>query len=140
TKQRSQGSKTMGNTEVKTVLIIEDNPMNMELAGDLLEMAGFRVLSSDTATAGMRLAMEKMPDVILMDIALPDMDGLTATRRLKEDPELRHIPVVALTAHAMSGDEAKALEAGCDGYITKPIDTRSFAKSVEEVLARNSIR
>ena len=122
---------------MKTVLIIEDNPMNMELAGDLLEMAGFKVLSSDTATEGMKLARQELPDIILMDIALPDMDGLTATRHLKDDPQLRRIPIVALTAHAMSGDEAKALEAGCDGYITKPIDTRMFAKKVEEVLAKN---
>ena len=127
----------MRETTMKTVLIIEDNPMNMELATDLLEMAGFRVLSSETATAGMRLAKEELPDIILMDIALPDMDGLTATRRIKEDPNLRPIPIVALTAHAMSGDEAKALEAGCDGYITKPIDTRMFAKRIEEILVRD---
>ena len=119
----------------KTVLIVEDNPMNMELATDLLEMAGYEILTSDTAAAALQLAKERVPDVVLMDVALPDMDGLDATRRLKEDPELCRIPVIALTAHAMSGDEERAREAGCDGYITKPIDTKAFAKYVGEILA-----
>lgn len=123
----------------KTVLIVEDNPMNMELASDLLEMAGYKVLTSDTAEGGIQLAREQLPDIVLMDIALPDMDGLTATRQLKDDPSLKHIPVIALTAHAMGGDEQKALDAGCDGYITKPIDTRAFARSVGEVLSRNGV-
>lgn len=123
----------------KTVLIVEDNPMNMELASDLLEMAGYKVLASDTAVGGIQLARDQLPDIVLMDIALPDMDGLTATRQLKEDPKLSHIPVIALTAHAMGGDEKKALDAGCDGYITKPIDTRAFARSVDDVLSRNGV-
>lgn len=123
----------------RTVLIVEDNPMNMELASDLLEMAGYQVVTSDTAVGGIQLARERMPDVVLMDIALPDMDGLAATRQMKEDPRLNHIPVIALTAHAMGGDEKKALDAGCDAYITKPIDTRAFVKSVDEVLARYEV-
>ncbi len=110
------------------VLVIEDNPMNLQLAVDLLEVAGFAVLQAETAEKGIELAKTELPDLILMDISLPGMDGLTATGILKQDPDIKDIPIVALTAHAMKGDEEKALSAGCIDYITKPIDTKSFPK------------
>ncbi len=115
--------------EVK-VLVIEDNPMNLQLAVDLLEVAGFAVLQAETAEKGLELAKTELPDLIIMDISLPGMDGLTATGILKQDPDINDIPIVALTAHAMKGDEEKALSAGCIDYITKPIDVKSFPKTV----------
>ncbi len=118
------------------VLLIEDNPMNMELATDLLEAAGFQLLNAQTADAGIAMAVTHRPDIILMDIALPGMDGLEATRRLKQDERTARIPVVALTASAMLGDDNKALSAGCSGYIPKPIDTRRFATTVAEFIEK----
>jgi CheY-like chemotaxis protein len=112
------------------VLIIEDNLMNLELARDLLEAAGYEVISAGTAKEGLEHIQHYLPDLVLLDIALPDMDGLEAARRIKADPSLSAIPVVALSAHAMARDRDLALKAGCDGYITKPIDTRSFAPEV----------
>ncbi len=112
------------------VLIIEDNPLNLELARDLLEAAGYEVISAKTAKEGLAQVRQYLPDLILLDIALPDMDGLEAARRIKADPSLAAIPVVALSAHAMARDRDLALKAGCDGYITKPIDTRKFAPEV----------
>lgn len=112
------------------VVVIEDNRLNLELVSDLLEMAGHQVLWAAKAEEGLALVRSESPDVILMDIALAGMDGLSATRILKEDPQTRHIPVVALTAHALRGDEQKALEAGCTGYIMKPINTRTFVETV----------
>ncbi len=117
------------------VLIIEDDPLNMELARDLLAAAGFRVEGAERAEAGLALARAHPPDVVLMDISLPGMDGLEATRRLKADPALRDIPVVAVSSHAMKGDEDKAREAGCAAYITKPIDTRTLPLQVSAALA-----
>jgi CheY-like chemotaxis protein len=114
----------------KRVLLIEDNPMNMELATDLLEAAGYMVLKAERAEAGIAIAVEQQPNIILMDIALPGMDGLEATRRIKQDSRTAWIPVVALTASAMLGDDDRARSAGCCGYIAKPIDTRRFAKAV----------
>ncbi|HEY5043585.1 MAG TPA: response regulator [Verrucomicrobiae bacterium] len=117
------------------ILIIEDNVLNLELATDLLEANGFAVVSAPTAEDGLRLARELMPDLVLMDFSLPGMDGLTATRHLKTDPATRHLTVVGLTANAMKGDAEAALQAGCDGYLTKPIDTRTFVASVTRFMA-----
>jgi two-component system, cell cycle response regulator DivK len=114
----------------KQVLLIEDNELNMLLATELLQFAGFVVLQAGTAEEGIRLAKENQPDLILMDIALPGMDGLSATRVLKSAADTHHIPVVAMTAHAMLGDKEKALAAGCNGYITKPINALEFADTV----------
>lgn len=116
------------------ILVIEDQPLNMELVRDLLEMGGYAVLQTTNAEEGLVLARAELPDLILMDIGLPDMDGLTAIRKLKEDPATQRIPVVALTAHAMKGDREKAQEAGCAGYLTKPIDTRTFVQQVRDYL------
>ena len=118
----------------KTVLIIEDNLLNLELATDLLEANGFSVLQAQNAEVGLRLAREAMPDLILMDLSLPGMDGLQATKALKSDPATRHLIVIALTAHAMKGDQEIALSANCDGYLTKPIDTRIFVDTIDQVL------
>ncbi len=112
------------------ILIVEDNPMNLELATDLLEAAGYVIIQAETAEEGIKLASAESPDLILMDISLPGMDGLEATGILKQDPTTKDITVIAMTAHAMKGDEEKALAAGCSGYITKPIDTREFPKAV----------
>lgn len=114
----------------KTILVIEDTPMNMELVSDLLEMSGYRVLRAETGESGIELARTQQPDLVLMDISLPGIDGLAATRILNQDPRTRDVPVVALTAHAMQGDEQKALDAGCTGFIAKPIDTRHFSKTI----------
>ena len=117
-----------------TILIIEDNPLNVELITDLLEASGFRVHSTRTAEEGLRLAGELLPDLVLMDIGLPGMDGLCATRSLKADPATCHLTVVGLTAHAMKGDEGTALDAGCDGYLTKPINTRTFVATIKDFI------
>jgi CheY-like chemotaxis protein len=123
----------MSNSTFK-VLVIEDNPLNLELATDLLEACGFEVISAQTAEAGINLAQESQPDLILMDLSLPGMDGLQATKALKADLQTADIPIVAVTAHAMKGDEQKALDAGCEAYITKPIDTRIFPMVVTQQL------
>lgn len=116
------------------ILVVEDTPVNLELVIDLLESASHTVFTAEAAESGITLAREKQPDLILMDIGLPGMDGLAATRSLKQDSATRHIPIVALTAHALPGDEQDARAAGCVGYITKPIDTHTFLASVNNLL------
>jgi two-component system cell cycle response regulator DivK len=118
------------------VLIVEDNPTNMTLALFLLRSAGYAVLSATDAEAGLTLARDKRPDLILMDIQLPGMDGLEATALLKRDEATRDIPVIALTALAMKGDEARIRAAGCDGYIAKPMRYQDFLATVAARLAR----
>ncbi len=118
------------------ILIVDDNPMNLELATDLLEAKGFQVIQAEDATACIELAKKEKPDLILMDIQLPGMDGLSATRILKEEITAKNIPIVALTAHAMMGEKEKALEAGCSGYISKPINTREFPGQIVDFLKR----
>ena len=122
------------------ILIIEDNLLNLELATDLLEANGFAVASAPTAEEGLELARELEPDLVLMDFGLPGMDGLSATKHLKDDPATSHLAIVGLTAHAMKGDEELALSAGCDGYLTKPIDTRTFVATVKNFLAFANLR
>jgi two-component system cell cycle response regulator DivK len=109
-----------------TVLIVEDNPANLALAIVLLQSAGHTVLTAADAEAGLTLARDEQPDLILMDIQLPGMDGLEATALLKRDDATRAIPVIALTALAMKGDEERIRAAGCDGYIAKPLAYRDF--------------
>ena len=116
------------------ILVVEDNPLNMELVTDLLEVSGYEVLQANEAQTGIDMAVQTGPDLILMDIQLPGMDGLTAIRCLKRDTRTNAIPVVALTAHAMVGDQEKAEAAGCNGYLVKPIDTRQFPKFLESFL------
>ena len=112
------------------ILVIEDNKMNQILIKDLLKLEGFEVAVAENAESGIQLARELLPHLILMDIQLPGMDGLSATKIITTDPNLQSIPVVALTSYAMRGDEEKARQAGCCGYITKPIDTRSFGDTI----------
>ncbi len=119
------------------ILVVEDTFINMKLVCMLLEKAGYRVLRADNAGDGIALAQRHLPDLILMDIQLPDMDGLEATRLLKEADATRHIKVVALTAFAMKGDEEKMIAAGCDGYIAKPIQYKNFLGEVEKTLSMN---
>jgi CheY-like chemotaxis protein len=119
---------------VMKVLVIEDNPMNMELAADLLEFADYEVLQATNAMDGISLAKAQHPDLILMDLGLPGMNGLQATKILKGDPITNSIPILALTAHSMPTDEAMVLKTGCDGYISKPIDTRQFVRTIEKYL------
>lgn len=113
------------------VMIVEDNPVNLKLASELLELEGFEVVPCQDAESAIGLLTSTKPQLILMDVALPGMDGLTLTRKLKSDPETKEIKIIALTAFAMKSDKAKTLAAGCDGYITKPIDTRKFADQIK---------
>lgn len=114
-----------------TILIVDDHPINLKLARGVLEFAGHQVLqAAEAEEAQAVLAAGTWPDLILVDVALPGMDGLTLTRCLKADPATEAIPIVAMTAYAMKGDEQKALEAGCDGYLAKPIDTRQLPRQV----------
>jgi two-component system, cell cycle response regulator DivK len=122
-------------TKRPTVLVIEDNPLNSGLVTDLLEVNGIEVRSAETAEAGIQLAHELMPDLVLMDINLPGMDGLSATKILKSDPATRHLAVVGLTAHAMNGDAELARDGGFDGYLTKPFDTRTFVARIKSFIA-----
>jgi len=115
------------------VLVVEDNPLNMQLVTDLLEVYGYQVLQAQTAEQGIEAARKEMPDLILMDIGLPGMDGLEASRILKNDKSTQKILIIALTAHAMHGDREKAMEY-CDGYISKPINTTSFPGIVADVI------
>ena len=121
------------------VLVIEDNPANMTLATFLLQSAGHTVLAATDAETGLTLARGEQPDLILMDIQLPGMDGLEATALLKADEATRDIPVIALTALAMKGDEARIRAAGCDGYIGKPLAYRDFLATIASHLVRASL-
>ena len=118
------------------VLIVDDNPTNLKLASDVLVSEGFAVEAAEDATQAQAMLTQRLPDLILMDIALPGMDGLALTRLLKADSRFSKVPIVALTASAMRGDEQKALAAGCAGYITKPINTREFARQVRAFCSR----
>ena len=118
------------------VLVVEDNPANMTLATFLLQSVGHTVLSALDAEAGLTLAREAQPDLILMDIQLPGMDGLEATALLKQADATRAIPVIALTALAMKGDEERIRAAGCDGYIAKPMRYQEFLAAIATQLAR----
>ncbi len=120
------------------VLIVEDNPTNMALACFLLEAAGHRVIKAVDAEAGLMLAREQQPALILMDIQLPGMDGLQATALLKADPATSAIPVIALTALAMKGDEERIRAAGCDAYIAKPLDYKEFLSLISAHLLVSS--
>lgn len=116
------------------ILVVEDNADNRILITDVLDSMDYEVIIATDGEEGVRKASAERPDLILMDISLPQMDGLTATRRIKAMPELQHIPIIALTAHAMVGDRERALEAGCDDYVSKPIDLRELATKLTQYL------
>jgi CheY-like chemotaxis protein len=118
----------------KKILIVEDNLVNLELTQDLLELSGYRVLAATLAEDGIEIAKSEIPDLILMDIGLPGINGFDAIKLLKQEPATRDIPVVVLTADAMPEDRQKTLECGAAGYISKPINTRQFASQVADYL------
>jgi two-component system, cell cycle response regulator DivK len=116
------------------ILCVEDNPQNMRLVRKILKHQGFEVIEAVDGLTGVDLAHKEKPDLILMDINLPDIDGLEATSRIKANPDLQAIPVVALTANAMYGDEERVLAAGCDGYISKPVSRAKLIGTVKKFL------
>lgn len=123
----------------KRVLIVDDNLLNRKLVCDVLELEGYEILQCEDAEQALELlAVTAVPDLILMDISLPGMDGLTLTRQLKAEVRFTSVPIVAVTAFAMKGDEQKALQAGCSGYITKPIDTRRLPAQVAAFLEESA--
>lgn len=119
----------------KTILIVEDNDLNMKLFNDLLQANGYRTLQTKDGRDVLNLARAHHPDLILMDIQLPEISGLEVTRMLKADKDLKPIPVIAVTAFAMKGDEEKIREGGCEGYISKPISVVGFLQTVSSFLA-----
>ena len=126
--------------KIKTILVVEDNELNMKLVRGLITIGKYRMLEATDAESGIQIIREQRPDLVLMDIQLPGMDGLSATKIVTEDPSLKDIPIVALTSYAMQGDEEKALEAGCTGYIAKPIETRKFLKTISQYLNGDNLK
>jgi CheY-like chemotaxis protein len=122
-----------------TILIVEDNEMNRDMLSRRLQRKGYEILIAIDGEKGIEVARANMPDLILMDMSLPVMDGWEATRRLKADQALKHIPVIALTAHAMANDREKALEAGCNDYDTKPIELPRLLAKMEALLDPTAI-
>ena len=118
----------------KKVLVVEDNPTNMRVIRMVLSNKGYSVLEATDGEEALVVAMEGRPDLIVMDIQLPKMDGLEVTRRLRQTPEFKQTPIIALTASAMEGDREKIIAAGCDEYISKPVNTRQFPQLVAEML------
>jgi CheY-like chemotaxis protein len=121
------------------ILVVDDNPTNLKLVCDVLEFEGYQVFKAADAEAATQLLRVNPPDLILMDIALPGMDGLTLTRKLKANEKTKNILVIALTAFAMKGDDQKAFAAGADGYITKPIDTRNLPDLIAQFLEHSCV-
>ena len=119
---------------IKKILVIEGNALNMKLVVTLLKFGKFQIIEARDAEVGLKLAYMHRPNLILMDINLPGINGLDATRLIKGDAELKEVPVVALTSYVMEGDRKKIIDAGCDGYISKPIDTRRFLDIISAYL------
>ena len=122
----------------KRVLIVEDNPISLELLTELVQAEGHRAIPALSGTEALSLARAELPDLILMDIQLPGLDGLTATRILKAEPETKEIPVVGISAHALREDVERALQAGCVAYLSKPLDTRDFIDLMAGLLGQDS--
>ena len=129
-------TETMGTSEAtaKTILVVEDNELNMKLFNDLLEAHGYNVVQTRDGLTALDLARQHKPDLILMDIQLPEVSGIEVTKWLKEDDVLKSIPVIAVTAFAMKGDEQKIREGGCEAYISKPISVMSFLQTIDKFL------
>jgi two-component system, cell cycle response regulator DivK len=119
----------------KRILVVEDTEDNRQIMRDLLGAAGFEMIEAEDGAAGVEAAEREKPDLILMDIQLPVLDGYEATRRIKANPALKHIPIIAVTSYALSGDEEKTRAAGCDGYVAKPFSPRQLLAKVREHLA-----
>jgi CheY-like chemotaxis protein len=122
------------------ILVVDDHAVNLKLASDVLGWAGYQVITAPSAERALEMMSQSLPDLILMDVGLPGMDGLTLTRQLKAATATKHIPIVALTAFATKGDERSSFAAGCDGYISKPIDTRTFAEQINRLLRKDATR
>jgi CheY-like chemotaxis protein len=122
------------------ILIVDDHPANLRLVSFLLRSKGFDVRVAASAVEALAMIDAELPELILMDIQLPEMDGLALTRLLRERPETESVVIVAVTAYAMKGDEQKALDAGCDGYVTKPIDTRALPALIEKYLLLRAVK
>jgi two-component system, cell cycle response regulator DivK len=139
TTQMADSMKTSDENPVKakTVLVVEDNELNMKLFNDLLEAHGYSVVQTRDGLSALDLARKHKPDLILMDIQLPEVSGIEVTKWLKEDDELRAIPVIAVTAFAMKGDEQKIREGGCEAYVSKPISVISFLKTIDSFIGKN---
>ncbi|MFK5979108.1 MAG: response regulator [Rhizobiaceae bacterium] len=118
----------------KSIMIVEDNELNMKLFNDLLEANGYITIKTRNGLEALDLARDHKPDLILMDIQLPEVSGLEVTKWLKEDDELRHIPVIAVTAFAMKGDEERIRSGGCEAYISKPISVGSFVETIKSYI------
>jgi two-component system, cell cycle response regulator DivK len=118
----------------KRILVIEDQEDNRRIVRDLLTSVGYEIIEAVTGEDGVTAAATHVPDLILMDIQLPGLDGYDATRRIKANPALRHIPIIAVTSYALSGDDVKAFEAGCDGYVSKPFSPRALLVKIREFL------
>ncbi len=123
---------------LKTVLVVEDEPLNIKLLKDVLRYAGHAVIEAVNGQEGVDLAIANKPDIILMDIQLPIMDGMEATRILKANPDTRNIPIIALTGYAMTGDENRMREAGCDGYLSKPFKVAELLRMMNSMSGQNS--
>lgn len=121
-----------------TILLVEDNEMNRDMLSRRLQRKGYAVIVAEDGVEGVSKARDEMPDLILMDLSLPVLDGWEATRRIKADDATKAIPVIALTAHAMSSDREKALQAGCDDYDTKPVDLKRLLGKIEAALSNQS--
>ena len=131
----TKSTSTGGEDKPKTVLIVEDNELNMKLFHDLLEAHGYDIIGTRDGMEALRIARDRHPDLILMDIQLPEVSGLEVTKLIKEDDRLKSIPVIAVTAFAMKGDEEKIREGGCEAYIAKPISVSHFLETVKKFLS-----
>lgn len=118
----------------KRILVVEDQEDNRRIVRDLLASVGYEIIEALTGEEGVQSAETHVPDLILMDIQLPGLDGYEATRRIKANPALNHIPIIAVTSYALSGDDVKAFEAGCDGYVSKPFSPRALLAKIREFL------
>jgi two-component system, cell cycle response regulator DivK len=132
---QEEASPTPQPAQPKTILVVEDNELNMKLFHDLLEAHGYNILQTRDGMEALKLARQHRPDLILMDIQLPEVSGLEVTKWIKEDDALKAIPIIAVTAFAMKGDEEKIREGGCEAYIAKPISVTNFLKTVQQFLS-----
>ncbi len=132
--KHAESDTNMASEGTKTVLVVEDNELNMKLFHDLLEAHGYGILQTKDGMEALQIARDHKPDLILMDIQLPEVSGLEVTKWIKEDDNLKSIPVIAVTAFAMKGDEEKIREGGCEAYIAKPISVANFLQTVQQFL------
>ncbi|MEA4909354.1 MAG: response regulator [Chloroflexi bacterium] len=122
--------------EKRTVLVVEDNPDNLDLIRYLMETAGYQVYTAEDGRQALEQAQQRRPDFMLLDLTIPEIDGWDLARQLKAGADTAHIFIIALTGHAMPGDRKRALESGCDAYVTKPLDTPNFVHQVETLLSK----